>query len=205
MNLSAPYNLSDKKSPYLFLIKFLLCFFLLYFFFPFYRGVIAPGGKLYSPFLAGHFNIIKGFTYFLTKSAKFLLEALHFNVTQADYHTLRIEHSGRINVNPSCLGWAVMSFWAAFIFANKGDRKHKLIWMFSGIIFICALNITRITLITLSRHLHWKTFASLDHHQTFNLLSYGCIFILMYLYARDQKRYEKIHYKPKSANTISSA
>ena len=195
-------NLSDKKSPYLFFIKFLFFFFLLYFFFPFYRGVTAPGGILYSPFLAEHFNIIEVFTRFLTNSSKLILENLRYKVFQPDYHTLRLGRSGGVNVNPSCLGWAVMSFWVAFIFANKGDWKHKLIWMITGIISICTINIIRISLVTISLHLHWKNFASLDHHQTFNLFSYGCIFILMYWYIRVQKKYEEIRHKPNHTDTV---
>ena len=84
-----------------------------------------------------------------------------------------------------------MSFWAAFIFANAEGPKNKFKWIITGIAFICILNITRIILIALATHLHWKTITSLDHHQTFNILSYGCIFILMYLYINAQKKYNR--------------
>lgn len=181
-----------KNNAYVFLVKYLLCFFVLYFFFPFYRGITAAGGKLYSPFLDNHVNLVKWFTRFLTGSARLLLQALQYNVYQKDYKSLRIGFSGGVNVNPSCLGWAVMSFWVAFVFANPGDWKHKLKWMLIGVTSICALNITRIALIALANHLHWKTITLLDHHQTFNVVSYSFILILMYVYITFQKKYEGI-------------
>jgi exosortase/archaeosortase family protein len=190
-------KLLDKNAPYLFFIKFLLCFFILYFFFPFYWGITGAGGRIYSPFLDHHFNIIRWLTSFLTGSARLFLEALHYSVYQKDYHSLRIGYGGGVNVNPSCLGWGVMSFWVAFVYANMGGWKHKLKWTIIGIASICILNITRITLIALAIHLRWHTITALDHHQTFNIFSYGCIFILMYWYTRVQKQYEGTRYKQK--------
>lgn len=190
-------KLSGKNSPYLFFIKFLGCFFILYGFFPFYWGITGKGGKIYSAFLDNHFNIIKGLTGFLTGAAKGVLESLNYTVHQSNYHTLRISYSGGISINPTCLGWAVMSFWVAFVFANNGGWKHKVKWMIAGVASVCILNITRIALIALAAHLRLKTIILLDHHQTFNIFSYGCIFILMYLYIRVQKKYEGTKLKRK--------
>ena len=190
-------KLLDKKSPYLFFIKFLSCFFILYFFFPFYRGITGKGGKLYSAFLDDHFNIIKGLTNFLTGAARWVLEALHYTVNQPNYHTLRIGYLGGVSVNPSCLGWGVMSFWIAFVFANSGGARHKLKWMLLGIIFINVLNITRVVLIAVASHLHWKTITSLDNHQVFNVFSYACIFVLMHLYTQVQKKCDGMDFKRK--------
>lgn len=186
-----------KSSPYLFFIKFLCSFFILYGFFPFYRGITGKGGILYSPFLNDHFNIIKGLTSFLTGAAKSILEALHYTVNQPNYHTLRIGYIRGVSVNPSCLGWGVMSFWIAFVFANNGGPKHKFKWMLFGVISIGILNITRIVLIAIASHLQWKTITSLDNHQVFNVFSYACIFILMYLYTRTQKKYDRLDFKRK--------
>lgn len=197
-------KLLDKKSPYLFFIKFLAGFFILYLFFPFYQGITAIGGKMYSPFFDHHLNIIKGLSRFLTGAAKIFLEAIDYNVYQKNYYSLRIGDTGGIDVNPSCLGWGVMSFWIAFVFANNGRWTYKLKWMIAGIASICILNITRIALIALALHLRWKTITSLDHHQTFNIFSYGCIFILMYWYARIQKKYEVIEFKQKAPINIIS-
>lgn len=195
----------NHKSPYLFLIRFVTSFFGLYLFFPMYRGVIGPGGKVYSSFLESHFNIITGLTRVLTGSAKLLLEAAGYQLYQHDYHSLKIGYSKGIVVNPSCLGWAVMSFWVAFVFANRGTRKHKIKWMAFGIISIVLLNITRIALIIIANHLNWAPITSLDHHQTFNVASYVCIIILISWYLRMQKKYERIELAGKQEGDTLSA
>lgn len=185
------HKIPGKREPYLFFIKFLLCFFFLYFVFQFFWGVTGVGGRFYSSFIDNHFNIIKGFTGFLTKAAKVFLAALNYNAFQKDFHSLRIGSTGGVNVNPSCLGWGVMSFWFAFVYANNGSWKHKLKWIFGGLISICVLNIMRIALITLALHLRLKTFTSLNHHSTFNIISYCLVFVLIYRYLQHQKKYEE--------------
>ena len=173
------------------MVKFLGCFFMLYYFYPAYRGVIGPGGKIYFPFIEEHFNLIVGFTKLLVGSAKLLLEGVGYELYQKDYHSLKIGYSKGISVNPSCLGWAVMSFWSAFVFANKGNLKHKLKWLLGGIISIILLNIIRISLITLAGHLNWEAVFKLDPHKTFNVASYTCIMILIGCYIRNLKTYER--------------
>ncbi len=184
-------KIADKKSPYLFLIKFLLTFVALYLFFPFYRGLTGEGGKMYSSFLADHFNLVRGLTKLLIGFSKLLLQAFGYDVFQRNYHSLKIGASRGVIVNPSCLGWAVMSFWFAFVSANKGNWKYKLKWVLTGLSAIMVLNITRIALIALANHLNWSPVTSLDYHQTFNVASYGCIILLIFLYVRMQKKYER--------------
>ena len=194
----------DKKSPWLFFIKFLTGFCLLYVFFPFYWGLTGKGGLIYSATLDKNVNLIKAFTTFLTNSARLILEAANYQVFQRDYHSLRIGYSRGISVNPECLGWAVMSFWIAFVFANRGSGKHKTKWICTGVVSIILLNIIRIALIALANHLDWKTITTSDPHKTFNIFSYGCIFILMLLYIQAQKKAETFDFKQKQQNPVSA-
>ena len=62
------------------------------------------------------------------------------------------------------------------------------------------LNIFRIALIALANHKGWKIITGLDHHQTFNIASYGCVFMLMYKYITVHNRSHK--YK---RNTLKSS
>ena len=197
-------NVLNEGSPYSFIIRFLSFFLFLYFFFPFYRGLIAPGGTFYSSFLEENFNIVTGFTKVLTHSAKLILQVAGYDVILRDYHSLRIGYSRGISVNPSCLGWAVMSFWTAFVFANDGTVKHKAKWASLGITVIVLLNIIRIALIALANHLKWSTITSLDHHMTFNIASYACIIILVAVYIRIQKKYERTYIATKQTARLLS-
>jgi exosortase/archaeosortase family protein len=193
-------HIFSTNSPYIFFIKFLLLFTILYSFFPFYWGITGPGGSIYSSILAEHFNFIKGFATFLTKAAKLLLNISGYDTNQRQYNALRIGYSRGIVVNPSCLGWGVMSFWVAFVYANTGSWQHKAKWILTGVCSIIFLNIFRIALIALANHLNWGVITHLDHHQTFNVASYGCVFILMYWYITVQKKYERIIIGPLEGN-----
>ncbi len=203
MNLE--HTIFFKNSPYLFFIKFIAVFTLLYLFFPFYWGVTGSGGKLYSPFLAEHFNFLNAFTSFLTNSAKLLLHTLGYETQQRVYNSLRIGSSRGVIVNHSCLGWGVMSFWFAFVYANNGQWKYKFKWILVGIFLIIFLNILRISLIALANHKGWNIITGLDHHQTFNIASYGCIFILMIRYITVHKNTHKNKGNPlKSTDNLST-
>ncbi|GEO07630.1 hypothetical protein SAE01_01260 [Segetibacter aerophilus] len=148
---------------------------------------------MYSPYFESHFNIITSLTRLLTTSANYVLEGVGFETIQKDYHSIKIGYSKGITVNPSCLGWAVMSFWVAFVSANKGSLSYKLKWVLFGLTSVILLNIIRIALIAVANHANWRTITSLDHHQTFNVASYVCIAILIGGYVNVQKKYERIH------------
>lgn len=189
-------NVKRQSSPYLFFVRFIVLFAILFYFFQFYWGITGLGGRIYSSFLAEHFNIINGFSHFLAKSAGLLLNVFGYDTFQRQFNTLRIGTSRGVIVNPSCLGWAVLSFWMSFIYANNGSFMHKTKWMLFGGGAIILINILRIALIALANHLKWEVITSLDHHQTFNIASYCFIFILMFSYLTFQKKYERINIEP---------
>ena len=188
----SPKIFIDKNSPYIFIIRFLGCFLILYYFYNFYRGLTGVGGGMYSPFLDKYLNLVKGLTGFLTGSTKVLLNLLGYNPLQKNYHSLQIEYSRGISVNPSCLGWGVMSFWVAFVFAHTNTWLFKAKWMIAGVAAIMLLNIVRIALIVLANYHNWSLIKSLEPHATFNVLSYGCIFLLILFYIRVQKKYDRL-------------
>jgi exosortase/archaeosortase family protein len=115
---------------------------------------------------------------------------MHYHTWQRDYQTLRIESSRGVVINPSCLGWGVMSFWAAFVVANKGSWKHKLKWVTIGLASIILLNIFRIAVLAVANHLQWASVTSLDQHLTFNILSYCIIILMVVWFVSIQKKYE---------------
>ena len=192
-----PNNLKSK-SPYIFVVRFIGYFVIFYFFFPAYRGIVGQGGLVYSSFLENHFNIITGLTRILTNSANAILEILQYSTLQKNYHSLKIVNSPGISVNPSCLGWGVMSFWAAFTLANIGSIVFKLKWLLFGIISIMTLNITRIILIVLANHHKWSFISSLDHHLTFNIFSYLFIFLLTGFFIKNLGKYEMLEVNEKA-------
>jgi len=188
--MSDSKKLINTLAPYSFVIKFVFLFLFLYALFPLIRGITAPGGDIYFSFADTYLNVVKGLTTFLTSAAKGVLEMLRYHTNQRDYQTLRIESSRGVIINPSCLGWGVMSCWAAFVVANKGAWQHKLKWLTLGLTSILLLNIARVAIIALANHLQWEAITSLDQHLFFNILSY-CIIVLMVIwFVTVQKKYE---------------
>jgi exosortase/archaeosortase family protein len=165
-------------------------------------GLVGKGGRFYSPFIFDHLNFIHAFSSFLTNSAYYLLEIIGYNSVMNNFHTLRIENSRGVVVNPSCLGWGVMSFWIAFVSANTGTFRRKLKWIAVGLAAILSLNIFRIALIALANHHQWDAVTSLDHHTSFNIASYSCIFLLLYIFIKNQKQIESSYYTPARSKIV---
>jgi exosortase/archaeosortase family protein len=159
---------------------------------------------MYVGFFAEYLNIVKALTVVLTDGSEFVIKNMGYNVVVKNYHSLRISGSPGVRVNPSCLGWFVMSFWTAFVFANLGVGKFKLKWTVIGVAAILLLNICRISLIVLANHHKWAVIRSLDHHQTFNIASYCCILILIGFYVKAQRRYENNYARTEAVHEFSS-
>jgi len=87
----------------------------------------------------------------------------------------------------TCIGYGVMSFWAAFIIANKSSWLEKIIWVLGGWLAICCINVFRISLLIISQDKHWPMPLGFDHHTWFNIFAYILIFVLIYFYDRSTK------------------
>ncbi len=86
----------------------------------------------------------------------------------------------------SCIGYGITSFWLAFVFANKGSWKKKLLWMTGGALVLWIINVVRISLVLLANSKQWAIPLGWDHHTWFNIVAYGFIFLMMWVY--DKKK-----------------
>jgi exosortase/archaeosortase family protein len=104
-------------------------------------------------------------------------------------YTLAMDGSGvGVRMVYSCIGYGVMSFWAAFVFANKGSWQKKTGWILGGLTALWIINILRVGLLLLATHKHWPIPFSWDHHTWFNIFAYALIFIMIYFYDRSNKK-----------------
>lgn len=87
----------------------------------------------------------------------------------------------------SCLGYGVTSFWLAFVFANTGSWKKKLLWMLGGALALLVINILRLAFVALASHKGWAYPLGWDHHTWFNIAAYGMIFLMIFFYDRRLK------------------
>jgi exosortase/archaeosortase family protein len=143
-----------------------------------YVGLTSPGGKTYSYFLDHYLNVPAWLTCLIAKISFLILKLIGFAVYQRTPNNVTISGSSGVTILWACLGFAVMSFWTAFVVAHKASRQFRIKWCIIGNVLITVLNITRIVLIALANYYHWKMITSLEPHTTFNIASYILLFAL---------------------------
>jgi exosortase/archaeosortase family protein len=146
----------------------------------------APGGH-YSAFVHDYLNYIEWFRFGLLHSSKIILTFLGYNVFVENMYVIRMYDGLGVRIVYSCIGFGIMSFWTAFIFANSGSWVKKVKWILGGLLLIWCLNITRICLLLVAINKKWKTVFYLDHHTIFNVATYSAIFIMIYFFSRSDK------------------
>lgn len=149
-------------------------------------GLSAPEGY-YSGFVDKYLNFIPSFRDSLLQSSKYFLALLGYDCYQSAPTQLRVVGGGGVNLVYSCLGYGVTSFWLAFVFANTGSIKKKLLWTIVGVFALYIINVIRITLVLLAAHKQWNYPLGWNHHTWFNIVAYGFIFLLIYWYDKKNK------------------
>ena len=178
-----------KQRPFLtYLVKFLLTFCILYYGTKAMIGITTPGGY-YVAFADKYLDYISGFRSLLLNSSKLLLQVIGYDVYLKDSYTIKMVNGNGVQIVYSCLGYGVISFWIAFVFANKTSFRKMLQWMLGGVLVICLLNVFRISLMLISVNKHWPSLFNLDNHTWFNIVIYGVLFFMIYLFDRSEKNY----------------
>jgi exosortase/archaeosortase family protein len=97
---------------------------------------------------------------------------------------IRVVNKRGVIISQGCVGYGVMSFWIAFIFASKSNFKKKAFWIFNGLILIWLINVIRIGLFLVAINKGWKMPLGIDHHTWFNIFAYTGVFTLIYFYEK---------------------
>lgn len=112
---------------------------------------------------------------------------LGYDTYTADNFVVRIVDGRGVRVAYGCVGYGVMSFWLAFLIAVKESWKTKLIWLAIGWAMLYVINVIRIGLYLLAVNKGWPMPFGIDHHTWFNIVAYGCIFLMMYFFDKKTK------------------
>lgn len=179
-------NTLNAKFSY---VRYLIIFFSVYFFldfsFQFLISATHPLGKYYSPFILKYFNILEWVRSIILFFCKGLFLIFGIDTLRVGEHGFCIVSGSRVSLNNGCLGFSVINFWIAFIVANKSKFLFKIKWLFIGVLFIFILNILRVSIILYATNKKWHSLFNIDHHTVFNIVAYGFIFFLMYLYNKN--------------------
>ena len=110
------------------------------------------------------------------------MQLLGYTVEQHGISNLRF-HGGRgVHIGYDCIGYGILSFWYAFILANRSVLMRKVKWLVVGTIVILAINVIRINMLLIAVNGIWPALLNLDSHFWFNVVAYLATFIMIYLY-----------------------
>ncbi|MDB5145701.1 MAG: hypothetical protein JWQ66_4414 [Mucilaginibacter sp.] len=171
-----------ETAPLKFIITFLVLFPFFYYFNIFYFSRVSPPSAHYSAFLANNLNYIHGLRWGLLHASAQILSWFGFAAITDEYDLLVAGH-GTLKLIYSCLGLGVISFFAAFVLSYPKKWKRKVIFLFTGILGIEALNIVRFVLLALFWNKHAERI--LDHHTAFNISIYLIIAVTLYFWIKD--------------------
>ncbi len=170
------------NEPYLrFIILFILTYFLFNGFNIAYIAVTAEGG-FYIPFLDKHLNYINWWRTFTIESTSTVLRLFDYKVYTDKYQLMVLGRHG-FNMVYSCLGYGIMSVFAAFVLTFPGKIKARYGFLFLGLFFIQLINTIRLVLLSL----YWNkrpAYIKIDHHDLFNIVIYLLLIILVYVWLK---------------------
>jgi len=176
-----------NKAFITYFLKFVLTFCVLYYGTIAMIGITSPGGY-YSEFAAKYLDYVSALRWMLLHCAKLLLNIFGFHVYLKDVYTIKLQNGLGVHVGYDCIGYGVLIFWFAFVFANSGSFVKKAKWILGGLLLIWMVNVIRIALMVVSVNNHWSTPLGLDNHTLFNIAAYAVIFTMIYFFDRAEKK-----------------
>jgi exosortase/archaeosortase family protein len=183
MNQTRPY-----RQAILFSVKFILLFLLFYLGSFALIGVTAPGGY-YIPFIAKYLDYISWLKITLIKGASVVAALFGYTTVEEPGFILRVKGGLEIFIARDCVGFGVMSFWAAFVLATAmHSLKQKIFWLLTGLFLLWLINVIRIGLFLVARNRAWDMPLSLDHHTWFTIFAYGAILLMIYIFERKMNK-----------------
>ena len=177
-----------KSEGFLFIIKFLSLFALLYFFCIVFISITYRASNPFYLFLRDYLNYIDWLRYSVLRTSEFLCKLIGVESYIEDRIIIHVSNSPKkLHMGYDCIGYGVMSFWAAFVIANKTKFTKKVYWLIGGCIIIWLINCIRVAFLLTALRNNWPISKYVDHHTTFNIISYILILGLIFTYIKLNK------------------
>lgn len=175
------FNEVNKYVDLRFLSKFTLILLLLYYLNRYYLRVIDPLG-FYSPFIDQHFNYVGVFRFIILNTSNAFAHVFGLNAHVVDNIRLKIFDGAGVRLGVKCIGFTIMIFWIAFVFAHTNTFSKKMQWALIGVITIFFINCLRISVLLLALQNKWQVNKYINHHDLFNLIAYAIIILMIYFF-----------------------
>lgn len=172
-----------ENPGFIFIVKFLVIFLGLHFFNEFFIGITAPG-NLYVPFLEEHLNYVNWLRSSILYTSQAICTFFDYETIVEEPYLLKSVTGVSVRMVYTCIGLGIMSFWAGFILAHAISWKKKIFWTMLGLVVIWIVNCFRVAILLMATANHWNPNKYLDHHDTFNIIAYILIAILIVLFLR---------------------
>lgn len=182
------YNNQNRSKDFVkFIVKFLVIFALLNYGTFYFIGIVSPGG-IYFEFFDKYLDYPEGLLKTLLWGCHSLYAVFGVAVDIRNYDQVWIRGGAGIQVAYDCLGYGVLSFWAAYVLSNHAMKMKKLKWLTGGWILLWLINVVRISLFLKSIDEKWNMPLGIDQHTWFNIASYACIFLMIFAFEKSLNR-----------------
>lgn len=172
-----------ENPGFIFIVKFLVLFLGLHFFNEFYIGITAPG-NLYIPFLEEHLNYVDWLRSSILYTSQGICSVFGYDTFVEGPYLLKSVTGVSVRMVYTCIGLGIMSFWAGFVLAHSLSWKRKLLWTVLGLIVIWVVNCFRVAILLMVSANQWNPNKYLDHHDTFNIIAYLLVSVLVLLFLK---------------------
>ncbi|TKC08640.1 glycosyltransferase [Pedobacter frigoris] len=170
---------NGSESAIAFLLNFLMLSAVFYWINIFFIGLTTPGG-FYIKCLDQHLNYIHHWrtaSIYITSS---VLRSLGY-IVEVSGQGLSVKYHSGFKIVYSCLGYGIMSCFAAFVISFPKSARSKICFLITGLCLIQLINLLRLTLIAIFYRdvlMLWK----IDHHALYNYLTYTIIIFITYIW-----------------------
>lgn len=179
-------KVDQLKPVMLFTAKFMLLFCFFYFGTKLVIGMSAPGG-IYVGFVHDYFDYVSMLKFSLMKGASVVARFFSYETVYEPNFLVRVINARGVIIAYDCVGYGVMSFWAAFVLSNSCPVLKKLGWLILGLLLLWFINVIRIGLFLVAINKSWNMPLGIDHHTWFNIVAYFFIFLMIYFFEKSFK------------------
>ena len=148
-------------------------------------GLAAPGG-MYNLFVSKHLDYVSWIKESIIFAVGAVLAIFGVETNTEPGFVIRVCDQKGVFIAMSCVGYGVYSFWIAFVVAHTGIFLKKFFWILGGILILWFINVVRISIFLFVINKNKEMPFGVDHHTWFNIMAYGFIFGMIYLFNKKQ-------------------